>query len=211
MVKTERFAVQHFLPAERKKPRPQKNALGKFEMKIYFDTNVYRLIRARNELRPMRKLLKAHKCTLTASSGNLFETFAIMASDEAHAELEVLTRLADKLEARPQSWLHAVELRNELRCLRPTWLRSVASTRQSQRFLRAHCELWETARRRVLPPSHAYQQYRADVERGITDAPPVPEGRSGRPSSKSTPSFTCFAFGRNEVGGYLRSRAFLAR
>lgn len=34
MVKAERFAVQHFLPAERKKPRPLKNALcGWLELK----------------------------------------------------------------------------------------------------------------------------------------------------------------------------------
>lgn len=29
MVKGEHFAVQHFLPAERKKPRPLKNALSR--------------------------------------------------------------------------------------------------------------------------------------------------------------------------------------
>jgi hypothetical protein len=46
-------------------------------MRLYFDTNVYRFIRATKETAQVERLLGAQDCILMASSGNLFETYAI--------------------------------------------------------------------------------------------------------------------------------------
>lgn len=136
-------------------------------MNIYFDTNVYRFIEARNELSSMRRMLKAYRCRLTASQGNLVETYAIPSREESRRQLEVIARLANNFEKVPQSWLHAIELRDALARLRPTWLKTVTYTKSIDRLLHDHIQMWADARCLKLPPPYAYQQYSVDAERGI--------------------------------------------
>jgi hypothetical protein len=135
-------------------------------MQVYFDTNVYRLVRARDEVFRMQELLRDYDCTLTASSGNLFETLAISTRTERLAELQTLVTVAHAFERYPESWLHAAELRAELRRRRPSWMRTVRFTRREREFLKHHADQWERARRLEVPPPHAYARYRRDAEAG---------------------------------------------
>jgi hypothetical protein len=54
-------------------------------VQIYFDTNIYRFVRATGEVSLMRELLEAYGCGVTASSGNLFETLSIQSAKERSA------------------------------------------------------------------------------------------------------------------------------
>ena len=100
----------------------------------------------------MRTLFGAYGCTLEASASNLFETFAIPLVSNQRAEIETLVLLADEFERQPISWLHAVELRNELRQKRPTWIRPISFTRNAKKLLRGHMEVWREANAFNLPP-----------------------------------------------------------
>lgn len=137
--------------------------------RLYFDTNVYRFIRAAKEIARVARLLEAQDCTLMASSGNLFETYAIATPEERQQELKVLVTLADDFESYPVSWLHAVELRREIKRLRPRWLRAVASKQQLRELLRAHFVLWKEAQQGMMPDPDAYAVYRRDFESGVNN------------------------------------------
>jgi hypothetical protein len=139
-------------------------------VQIYFDTNVYRFVHAAGEVSLMRELLEAYGCTLTASGGNVFETLAIQSAKERRAELDVLVQVARRFTRQPSSWLHSVELKNELRCRRPSWIRRVLSSQTEKRvqaLLRGHLRIWEMVRGGQLPPADAYALYRDDAEKGI--------------------------------------------
>jgi hypothetical protein len=63
--------------------------------RLYFDTNIYRFIRATSETAAVARVLTGHDCILIASSGNLFETYAIQSHDDRGRELKVIAALAD--------------------------------------------------------------------------------------------------------------------
>jgi len=136
-------------------------------LQIYFDTNVYRFIRASDEAEKVQRVLGTNRCEVCASSGNLFETFAIPIESERIAEIETLVQIANRFEERPISWLHAAELRAELRRKRPTWIRQVRFTQKGKLFLRGHFEIWKAACDLNLPSSSAYSRYRIDAEPGV--------------------------------------------
>lgn len=144
--------------------------LAECTVQIYFDTNVYRFVRTTSEVSLMRELLEAHGCVLTASSGNLFETLAIQSAKERRAEIDVLVRVAHQFTRKPISWFHAVELRNELRSRRPSWMRKVLSSqaeKQVRALLLGHSDNWRMACEGQFPPADAYACYSADAEKGI--------------------------------------------
>lgn len=135
---------------------------------LYFDTNIYSFIGAANESAQIAKLLAAHQCVLVASSGNLFETFAIESPDLRQQEISLLVELADVFESHPDSWLHALELRREIKRLRPKWLRSVVYKRHVSDFLRSHQELWHLAKQAIMPElGSTYAAYKRDFEDGV--------------------------------------------
>jgi hypothetical protein len=136
--------------------------------RLYFDTSVYRFARATKEIAQVARLLAAQDCTLIASSSNLFETYAIATPQEREAELGVLVSLADEFESHPESWLHALELRREIKRLRPQWLRAVLSKRRLREFLQAHRARWEDARAGTMADMGAYAVFRRDFEGGVS-------------------------------------------
>jgi hypothetical protein len=138
-------------------------------IRLYFDTNIYRFIRATNEIDQVAALLDTRDCMLLASSGNLFETYAITPPKERSKELSVLVTLADDYESHPESWFHALELRREIKRLRPKWLRAVSSKRRLREFLQGHRERWKEAQRGMMPGPDAYDIFRRDSERGVNN------------------------------------------
>jgi hypothetical protein len=136
-------------------------------VRLYFDTNVYRFINEIKEIERIAQLLAERDCILVASSTNLFETYAITSPLERERELKAIVALADDFESYPESWWHAVELRREIKRLRPGWLRSVGSKRQLRDFLRGHRALWEEARRGIMPDPDTYAVFRRDSEGGV--------------------------------------------
>jgi hypothetical protein len=137
-------------------------------VRLYFDTNIYSFIRARNELAQVARLLVAHSCTLIASQGNLFEMYAIESPDQQQQEVRVLVELADEFESYPESWRHAVELRRELKRLRPKWLSPVPPKRRVRELLKAHRESWQQAKLGILPGREPYAAYKRDFEEGVS-------------------------------------------
>ena len=138
--------------------------------RLYFDTNIYRFIRATSETATVARVLTQHDCLLTASSGNLFETYAIQSHDDRRQELDVIVALADEYEDHPVSWLHALELRREIKRLRPKWLRVIVNNRAIRGirdFLQAHRAQWEEAQEGIMPDPDSYAVYRRDCEGGV--------------------------------------------
>jgi hypothetical protein len=134
---------------------------------LYFDTNVYRHLTACDELAPAKKLLRARRARLTASSSNLQETVNILSTETRAQELHTLTRAATHFEDSPQSWHHAMEFLAAIRRFRPHWLSLVVHNKRARAFLRAHRGKWDEARAGVVVrgPSHAL--YHRDSEQGI--------------------------------------------
>jgi hypothetical protein len=137
---------------------------------VYFDTNIYSFICATNEVTQVARLLAAHSCVLVASAGNLFEMYAIELLDQQRREVRVLVELADEFERYPESWRHALELRREIKRLRPKWLRLVASKRRAREFLKAHQERWREAKLAIPRPASAYAAYKRDFEQVLVRA-----------------------------------------
>jgi len=166
---------------------------------IYFDTNVYRFIGQQKEAPAVRRLLKAYQSIVTASAGNLFETFAITSSTERSNELEVITRVAQRFTPKPASWLHAIELRNELRAKRPSWIRRITTAsdmRRVRQFLRSHNDLWNIAlEQRPLEP-HDYSIYHDDAEGGISAQREFQKSLRDRRSELETAFFIKDALGQ---------------
>ena len=140
-------------------------------IQLYFDTNIYSFIREKREMAQVADVLAAHPCVLVASSANLFEMFAIEDRSKQAQEVGVLVGLADEFERHPDSWLHAFELRGEIKRLRPKWFRPVVSKRRIRGFLKGHQELWKEAKTGILPPHGAFAAFKRDFEVGVAQSP----------------------------------------
>ena len=135
--------------------------------RLYFDTNIYRFIRSCNEIEQIRRLLAGDEWVLIVSASNLLETYAIESAAERQEEMRALVGLADEFDKYPESWRHALELRREIKRIRPKWLRAVPSKRQLRQFLQGHDALWRDAQAGIMPDPGAYRVYRRDFERGV--------------------------------------------
>jgi hypothetical protein len=136
-------------------------------MTIYFDTNVYRFLREKDEGSALRRLIQRHSCRLIASSENLFETLAIADSLERRIEVGCLTEFATAYETKPVSFFHALEVRQELKRLRRSWLEPMPFEGSIRKQLRSNELHWTLARQMKLPDPQAYSAYRRDAERGV--------------------------------------------
>jgi len=136
-------------------------------VKVYFDTNIYRFITERDEIHRVAMQLNQSGCRLLASAGNLLETYAIKSLTIRSQELEAIIRLGNQFQDHPESYLHALEVRREIKRLRPRWI-NIAPRRKKERFyLKNHLALWVQARARVLPSATAFAAYSRDAEQGI--------------------------------------------
>lgn len=136
-------------------------------MKLYFDTNIYRFISERNETRHVSDLLKRYRCRLTVSAGNLLETYAVKSFDSRAREMNTVVQLANIYDAYPESYLHALEVRREIRRLRRRWLVPAPARRKERAFLKNHEARWIEAKSGSLPSSAAFEVYNRDAEHGI--------------------------------------------
>ncbi len=134
---------------------------------VYFDTNVYRFAREKDEVEAIRLILKNFDAQLVVSSGNIFETLAISQSKSRREEAQAIVSLEPRYEDKPESWRHAQELLFEIRRRRPNWVRSVSFRRSIKSFLQGHLQLWEMFKRGDFPSAEAYAQYRRDFEQGV--------------------------------------------
>jgi hypothetical protein len=149
---------------------------------LYFDTNVYSFIAAHGEADAVRRLLKDCKHRVQASASNLFEVWGITDRKAQALELKTLTAVASSFEERPQSWLHAQEVRREVGRCRPSWLKAASFTKTERHLLKGHTKLWGYAKAHRLHPghAHAWEAYRRDFEPGVA---------SGREFQKSLKEF----------------------
>src|SRR5262245_11229202 len=120
-------------------------------MKLYFDTNVYSFIAACGESHAVRRFLDASVHKVQASSRNLVEIYAIPEPSVRRDEVTALITVASAFEPKPQSWLHAYEVRREIGRCRPHWLTRVTFTKKVQQFLKGHLQRWQEAKALNLP------------------------------------------------------------
>lgn len=136
-------------------------------LSVYFDTNVYRFTREKDEVERTRLILREFGAELVVSSGNIFETLAISQSKSRAEEAEAIVSLYPKYDDKPESWRHAHELLREIRRKRPNWIRSVSFRRSIKWFWAGHLQLWELFKAGDFPSSEGYAQYRRDFEHGV--------------------------------------------
>jgi hypothetical protein len=136
-------------------------------MQLYFDTNVYNFIAACDESHAVRRFLDSSGHKVQVSSENLFELYAIPASSVRRAEVNTLITVASSFEPKPQSWLHAYEVRREIGRCRPHWLKRIFFTKKTQQLLKGHLQRWQEAKALNLPPASAYALNRQDFESGV--------------------------------------------
>ena len=114
---------------------------GRLPALIYFDTNVYSAIVRDRGVDDVRRLLRRTRTRLLASSHNLLETFRAPVQDRVH-RIEAIVALARIKEVEPSHYRTAMEIRNEIRRLRPLWLQSNPDLRRSKSMLARYRQLW---------------------------------------------------------------------
>src|SRR2546427_954287 len=133
-------------------------------MTLYFDTNIYNFVAACGENHAVRRFLDKSGHKLQASSENLSEIYAIPDASARRTELSTLVTVAASFEPKPQSWLHAYEVRREIGRCRPHWVKKFPFTKQAQHFLKGHRQSWEEAKTLQRPRAQAYAVYRQYAE-----------------------------------------------
>jgi len=136
-------------------------------MNLYFDTNIYRYITELEETSQVAEILRQHNCHLCVSAGNLFETYALKSFALQAKEMSSIVKLGSFFQSPPESYLHALEVRREIKRLRPKWIEPVPRRRKERDFLKNHLELWKQAKRGQRPRPFAYEAYRRVAEQGI--------------------------------------------
>jgi len=136
-------------------------------MNLYFDTNIYRFITERDETRRVAALLKYFGCRLLVSAGNLFETYAVKSFANRAKEVETIVQLGSRYQSPPESYLHALEVRREVKRLRPKWINTFPRRKNERFFLKGHLKRWAEAKAGMLPPDSAFKLYSRDAENGI--------------------------------------------
>lgn len=138
-------------------------------MRLYFDTNIYGFIDSCNEVLPVKQFLVRSGHKARASSTNLFELYAIRDPKKQLSKTKTLVNVASEFERKPESWVHAYELRREIVRCRPEWVRSgVKFTKKVDQFLKGHLRNWENAKALNLPPAYAFSAYSRDFEGGVS-------------------------------------------
>jgi hypothetical protein len=134
---------------------------------VYFDTNIYRFITERNEIRQVAELLRQFECRLSVSTLNLLETFAVKSLTDRSREMETMIRLGNDYPPTPESYLHALEVRREVKRLRPRWLNRGPRRGMELSHLRNHRAVWAAAKAGRLPSAFEFEPYSVVAERGI--------------------------------------------
>ena len=142
-------------------------------MKLYFDTNIYRFITERDEAIQVAALLEKFACRLTVSAGNLFETWAMDPALDPAREIATITKLGNSYLSPPESYLHALEVRFEVKRIRRPWINPFPLKREIRKIgvlLDGHKEHWTRALTGDLPPATAFNLYKISAEQGIDGA-----------------------------------------
>lgn len=134
---------------------------------IYFDTNIYDWIATKQEALGMHELLKSRKLSLYISNENLIEVIAEGNKLKRQKEVEFIVSLKPKLELKPQSYLHAMELLKEIKRLKRNWLSILPRTTMVKFFLATHPNLWDSLKNGDIPSKAITHEFARDVEVGI--------------------------------------------
>ncbi len=135
-------------------------------LRIYFDTNVYRLVALADEAKQMREWLNESNHSVIASNDNLVETWAAPLA-EMGRRVQAITCIAYTFDDRPHSLRHADEVIREIRRARPRWLRRFRDRRlisSKSRFLGGHQEGWAHAKRSPDVRPLGLREYRQDAD-----------------------------------------------
>jgi hypothetical protein len=134
--------------------------------KIYFDTNIYSMIGQRGDAIEIRRYLKAIGHRVVASTFNLIEVGLIPSAAVMGRDLDAIRAVATDYEKFPLPYRHAREVFNEVRRVRPDWLRTSAPQSKIRAFLRQHGAEWKAIRNGSSPPKAWSNSYRAAAEPG---------------------------------------------
>lgn len=136
-------------------------------MTIYFDTNIYDWIASKDEAKKIREFLNSQKLRLYISKENLLEIVANNNKPERRKEIENVIELRPRHEKLPQSYLHSLELHNEIKRVKRNWLKLIPHKKSLNKFLDMHSLLWENLKKGDIPKDSISYEYRRDVEEGV--------------------------------------------
>jgi len=114
-------------------------------MKLYLDHNVYARITDRDEAGLVEGWLHATSSSILPSQVTLLEASRISRDADRAARLRTIMRLCPGFPA-PHAFLDARELRDELKRVRPNWLRARPETAAIDLHLNDHRRQWRSMR-----------------------------------------------------------------
>ncbi|HYN50814.1 MAG TPA: hypothetical protein VES62_07795 [Thermoleophilaceae bacterium] len=114
-------------------------------MKLYFDHNVYARITDRKEVGLVEDWLHATGNSILSSQVTLLEALRIPGDADRAARIRTITRLCPSFPT-PHAFLDAGELRDELKRVRPSWLRARPDTAAIDLHLNDHRRHWRSVR-----------------------------------------------------------------
>lgn len=133
-------------------------------MKLHFDTNVFNWIAETGEALPIRDYLTIAGHELIATGENLFEAFAAP-EPVRQGQIGALTAVATRYQDVPIGYVHAQEVLEEVRRVRPDWLFRIPQANRHSVLLNRHRRLWREAKvEGDIPKSADYAGYHEVAE-----------------------------------------------
>jgi hypothetical protein len=134
-------------------------------MKLYFDTNIYDFIEKRGDPASVRQFLDRQDHVVEASGTNLVEVWRIPQYAARARQVRTIATVARAYEQFPGSFLEAREVLDELRRVKPQWVRRFITREDRRRvnqFLTGQRELW----REIIPSPSDYAAIVAEAAAG---------------------------------------------
>ena len=100
-------------------------------MKVYFDTNVFRFIAEKSKQHWYRPYLQSIDALSLRPLRIYPKPISLRSDKQKIEEIAAIVQIANSFEKYPASYRHALELRREIRRLRPRWLQLAPSHGQT--------------------------------------------------------------------------------
>lgn len=134
-------------------------------MNVYLDTNVYSYLLETREARQARDYFRKIAATILVSDTVILETARVPKRNERLRRLKTIRTVISVRIDPPTPYREAIEILNEIRRCKPTWLESKPDESMVKKFLRLSRRNWNDFKYNRLPdPAVGLPEYLRDAE-----------------------------------------------
>lgn len=135
------------------------------KMNVYLDTNVYSYLLEAREVRQARDYFRKIAATILVSDTVILETARVPKRNERQRRLKAVRTVSNVRIDPPTPYREAIEILNEIRRCRPTWLESKPDESMVKKCLRLNRRNWNDFKYNSLPdPAVGLPEYLRDAE-----------------------------------------------